>query len=504
MSPSELQSILVGLADCSDESTREDRQLATEYLLSTYTPHDSQNLIRLFEHAGFYRILRNWHRREHQWVSLLQTYVQDPDLPPSELFPSVEDVIQITSRSNRGILPLEFLAAVEESIPALLQFSISRTALLIDKRIPDLHDQVMEVLAEHPAHDRLLYLQSLLGSPQKLEEEFGDIPRKDGPSTHLPAEHMQDYISLLCEHDQPSVIRELKYLPADRLNWAQVEQTCENNQAYDAVIWSLNHRDEPSAALSKAEEYLQRITNTFSRQISAFQADADSLGRALSTMDNIGTNAVAVCVERSQGNSTYQSQAEDLWFKVLHSQIHSLHVMSLTSTAQTAPEDREEAEIQRGRALEALRAFVQNTFNSLLSVNSSKVVSFPRLFKRLIDSATSDPVSQGAVYNEFRTILSGMLDSYRSDGDLLAITKHMVDCDVYDAVASLTVERVRGWAPSRGICLGCREKLHDDRQVGVTNSTSHSLRIVVSRTGAIYHDRCLPPDFYAIPSVIVH
>lgn len=395
-------------------------------------------------------------------------------------------------------------------MPALLRSSISRTALLIDKRIPDLHDQVMEVLAEHPAQDRFLYLRSLLGSPQKLEEEFGDIPRRDGPSTHLPAEHMQDYISLLCEHDRPSVIHELRYLPADQLDWAKVEQTCESNQAYDAVIWSLNQRDEPSAALSKAEEYLQRITTTFSRQIIAFQADAESLDRALSTMENIATNAVAVCVERSQVNSTYQNQAEDLWFKILHSQIHSLHVISLTSTTQTALDDREEAEAQRGRALECLRAFVQSTFNSLLSVNSSKVVSFPRLFKRLIDSATSDPVSQGAVYNEFRTILSGMLDSYRSDGDLLAITKHMIDCDVYDAVANLAVERVRGWAPFRGVCLGCREKLQNDGKA-VTNaslstaeSSLHPLRIIVSRTGAIYHDRCLPPDFYAIPSAIVH
>jgi len=43
----------VGLAVDPDQSTREDRQLATEYLLSAYTPHDTEHILSLFEKAGF-------------------------------------------------------------------------------------------------------------------------------------------------------------------------------------------------------------------------------------------------------------------------------------------------------------------------------------------------------------------------------------------------------------------------------------------------------------------
>ncbi|TFY83559.1 hypothetical protein EWM64_g450 [Hericium alpestre] len=63
--PSALHNILIGLARDPDQSTREDRQLAAEYLLSVYTPHESDRILRIFEEAHFYRILRSWYSQEH-------------------------------------------------------------------------------------------------------------------------------------------------------------------------------------------------------------------------------------------------------------------------------------------------------------------------------------------------------------------------------------------------------------------------------------------------------
>ena len=85
ITPSSLQDLLVGLASDQDLSTREDRQLAVEFLLSVYTPHDSEGILRLFEGAGFYRILRSWYRQERQWTQLLQTYLHDPDMDTEEM-----------------------------------------------------------------------------------------------------------------------------------------------------------------------------------------------------------------------------------------------------------------------------------------------------------------------------------------------------------------------------------------------------------------------------------
>ena len=71
------------------------------------------------------------------------------------------------------------------------------------------------------------------------------------------------------------------------------------------------------------------------------------------------------------------------------------------------------------RALSAHRSLVQETFGTLVSIISTRAVSFPRLFKRLVDTATNAHGSMGTPYTEFLTILTGMLESYRSDGDML-------------------------------------------------------------------------------------
>jgi hypothetical protein len=54
ISPSTLHDILISLAEYPGESTREDRQLAAEYLLSVYTPHEGQRMQWIFKEAGFY------------------------------------------------------------------------------------------------------------------------------------------------------------------------------------------------------------------------------------------------------------------------------------------------------------------------------------------------------------------------------------------------------------------------------------------------------------------
>ncbi|KAI0075109.1 hypothetical protein K474DRAFT_1676591 [Panus rudis PR-1116 ss-1] len=516
MSPSELQSILIGLAQCPDESTREDRQLAAEYLLSAYTPHDGESILRVFERAGFYRILRSWYRQERRWVELVEMFVKDPEVQPAELFPSVEEVVQVASRSNKGEVPRDVFLAIQDSLPALLETSAPRTAVLLDRRIPGLHDRAMEVLQERPSRDRFLYLRTLLGSPQKLEEEFGDIPRKGGPSSHLPPHLLRTYTSLLCEHDPKSVVHELRYIPPDSLDWSYVVKTCEDYGVYDAAIWSLDYRDEPQRALAKTEEYIRKISSGLAQYFSG-SSEREDVDRVVESLQMIGSAAVDVCLERSQYTSPSRDQAEDLWFTLLKSQINSLHHVSI-ACQKTQSEAHSEEKVQKeNQVLESLRSLVQTTFNSLLSINSAKAVSFPRLFKRLVDSATTGPTTQHAIYNEFRVILTGMLEAYRSDGDMLFITKHMVDCDVFVAVEKLAIERSKGWKPSsystRGnVCHSCRKRLYEDKDQKKKHDgnkadeegAGEAAKVVVSRTGRIYHDRCLPPDFDSAGFIDVH
>jgi len=140
-----------------------------------------------------------------------------------------------------------------------------------------------------------------------------------------------------------------------------------------------------------------------------------------------------------------------------------------------------------------LRSLVQETFGSFVSVASTKTVSFPRLFKRLVESVSA---SSSAHYTEFRSILTGMVESYRSDGDMLIITKHLVHRDLFETMASHSRERAMGWAPSTMTCAYCRKVINDrprptSEPQASTDMTQYE--IVVSRTGMLYHLSCSPP-----------
>jgi hypothetical protein len=189
-------------------------------------------------------------------------------------------------------------------------------------------------------------------------------------------------------------------------------------------------------------------------------------------------------MDYSQKQMTNDESAEDMWFKLLNSQIQNVQLIaSLLPSGRANEGDAQPREMQE--VLSALRSLVQTSFGTLVSVTSTSAVSFPRLFKRLVNST---PSATGSHYTEFRIILTGMLESYRSDEDNLVILKHLLERDVFETVAEVTKERACGWTTSRGTCQYCRAPLL------TTHQSSTDEEIVVSRTGFASHSRCRPPS----------
>ncbi|KAH7874770.1 Golgi CORVET complex core vacuolar protein 8-domain-containing protein [Lentinula edodes] len=491
---STLHKILVSLAEDPDPDTREDRQLAAEYLLSAYNPHNVPHMTELFRKAGFFRILRGWHRQDKQWGPLLLTFLQDPTLPSFEMFQDLDEVLHSSTRSSSNTLPQELVVIIQDALPSLIRKSPSNTALLIDKHIPSLHDQAIDSLAESSDEDRFMYLHCLLGPPE--EEEYAHAHH---PSRNLSLPLRQLYITLQCRFHPENVIPIMQYLPPDILDWDHAITTCETNKVFDAAIWALNRQGKPLEALAKADAFDQSLSLEL---INIFQAAPDQVsiadvGSTLRSLESIGRTGISMCIEQSQDPSAMDIPLEDIWFKLLHSQINCVQTITGSSSPEALAADIHtsftSAIVQsEWRALSTLRSLVQETFSALVSVTTTRAVSFPRLFNRLVNAATHSQVTTGTQYTEFRSILTGMLESYRSDGDMLIITKHLLDRDLFETLEDATRERVRGWTPSRITdCSICRKPLLK-RSKGQPDTGGVSLdqRIVVSRTGSIYHNRC--------------
>ncbi|KAG6857676.1 hypothetical protein H0H87_004092 [Tephrocybe sp. NHM501043] len=476
--PSALYDIIIGLAEDPDLDTREDRQLAAEYLLSAYNPHNSEQLIGLFESAGFYRILRSWHRQEHRWGPLLSAYLEDRQLHPSEALLSVDEVLTVSTHANNGSISFDIHTSISAALPQLLHRSLVDTAHLLDKHCPDLH----EVALQHLANDdlRFYYLRGLLG-PSEQDEEV--LLRSYGPSRKISGPLRQLYISLQCRLHPEGLIETLKYLPEELVDWNSTLLTCETEKVYDAIVWATNQRGEPQEALRKAEAYQKRLTQRILTSIleSSTGQTSQETRRDVDSLVSIAAIGIDMCLEHSKAGSRNKVPLEDIWFQLLSSTIHS--VQTLSSSQPEPPESYNEWD----DILVTLRALVHRIFASLVSVTTTQAVSFPSLFKRLIDSAPSTMHSQ---YTEFRTILTGMLESYRSEGDMLVITKHLVDRDMFETMAEIVQERERGWSPFQSACARCQKPILANSPLHQTGASP--LQIVVFRTGLVYHNICAP------------
>ena len=200
------------------------------------------------------------------------------------------------------------------------------------------------------------------------------------------------------------------------------------------------------------------------------RADGD-VHLSLQTLQSACHMALRICKEHSESKDM---AVEDLWYTVLHSVMEALHTITSVAALGTAP-----TEGSGNEALESLRGLVQEVLQTLV-VSSSSALSFPRLFRRLVDDAGSPKSFKGRAYSEFRAILTGMLDSYRSEGEMLSMTTRMVEEDLFVGVEEVTRKRQRGWRPSWSQCQVCGKEVLVEESGG----------LVVVASGVIKHQHC--------------
>lgn len=495
--------VLVELATDSDQSTVEDRQLAAEYVLSTYQPPDLDQAIELFERAGFVRILRSIYRQERRWASLASTYLRDPDVGGRDLFDSLAETLKLAGRSSSAQQPprqtmRDLASTILDAVPSLIQADeagLERTARLFDSYLASRHVDVVAKLAGSE-YRQFAYLRCLL-EPSASSSEFSTAAATSdrAPSTKLDLAQRLEYLSLLAKHDPEHVIR---YLESDDSVSKSDEaiKVCESREAFDAVVWALDRRGETKAALAKADETLETRTDALLHMLVGDRDDdggeeeeeddgprsqqetgrnAESL---LAQIAAISAAATTVCSIRSSGRRRSREIApEDLWFGLLTSlvstvrtirsvvpspspsrersrSVHHRRISNASIVVHDDDDDDEAGAALSPRAVDVLSSLIPTALSALVSTTSSREVSFPRLVRRLIDqNATGSPVAPHAAardrssYAEFKSIVSSMLDTYAFEGDLLELSSRISSDDLFENVAAYETERKRGWRP---------------------------------------------------------
>ncbi|GMK59310.1 hypothetical protein CspeluHIS016_0703250 [Cutaneotrichosporon spelunceum] len=445
--PSTSHRILVSLASDPDQSTREDRQLAAEYLLSAYTPHDADEMLGRFELAGFFRILRAAYRRDRKWGTLIDTLLKDPDVDDG-VFSSLDEIIA-ASKTSLGIVPDGVQTAVSNALPHLFDLSVRQTALLLDRSLPFLHDSAISAL-DDSEHKQAAYLRCLL-DPKADESENDDGQEADDvvlqPSQHLHNSARHKYVSLLARQDPSAVISFLDEQGKAAFDLPLLAEQFETAGVPEGQLWALDRNGQRKETFETIDSVLASQGADLAESIH-LRSEGD-VHVSLAALSSITHMAIRLCRE----HSSESRDAEDMWFGVLHSITELVHSVSALKQDELG-----------SSALETLRGLVQDTLQALLSTSSAHL-SFARLFKRLVEAAptgkgkSKKKMGEARAYSEFRAILSGMLDSFRQDTDVLSLTIRLVDADMFELLDEKVAKSQTGWSLQSSTCALCNKPL---------------------------------------------
>lgn len=425
LSPTTVHRLLVSLCtrDDSDDDTRQDRQLACESLLSAYKVEMTDEVLDLFDQAGFWRILRSAYRSAGKWGQLTLMILNDVDLG-MDVFPQLNQVLRKASNAARGQKQTssDLDSMVFEAVPTLVKSSADQTARSVDEFYADRHEEALEVL-EGMDMDQLAYLDTFFEGEQHHEE--GALPVLD--KSHLSQADRDLYVRLLAKHRSEDVIKVLDASPVGFFDLDEVIECGTRHDCLDAVLWAYNARDAPWKAFDALDGMVA------AKALAMRQVDTDGDDIALQTIveqvRRASQMALRICTERRE-----DGQAHDMWYRLLRSSVRLVHHVG--------------ADSQDARNLVTL--LVQDTLSSMVTSMSGETSSFPALFRRLVeDRGYSGEGGQdntaGYTYAEVRVVISGMLTACKLRSDLLGIANQLYDRESVGLFSRLVRGRKRGW-----------------------------------------------------------
>lgn len=481
------QNILLSLGLDPDMTSREDRQLAAEHLLSVYTPPSIEERRVHFMHAHFYRILRSDYASTNEWHNVVRCIVDDSDLEKEEVFDELRGTLT-PSTSSMG------LTAIRDRIEQLLTISVPLTARLLDDYTPGSHLSALALLETSPVK-QFAYLGALL-QPEMLDEDLtGEraVPQL-AISTHLDQTCVQKYVRLLCQMAPQQLLPFIQDYRAS-LDLDMTIDTCEQQQAKAVVIWAMDATGDSARAIYRLNEYLDDETASICKDEDDGRPEAADLDISdrLAIVGEMVAAGILVCVRGEKDNHDKLS-TENLWFDLLAAMVRL--TQRALRCANDDPSLGEAGARPQPRAaallVETMRRCIQDTLAALISSSTSSTLSFPRLFRRLVGATgTATNVDESSVYSEFRLILVSMLNTYHGEEDMLVLVTKLVQRDVFDCMVDMVESRNAGWRVDGLECDRCKTRfLNAKGDAGKVDTVVEASPICIPMKGLPYHWQC--------------
>ncbi len=461
--PSATRDILTRLATRGTEEDRDDRQLAVESLLSSEIAGGLKALLPLFEEAGFYQILQRAYRREGEWDRLAQMIVQDPDADEL-LFSELRGILHRVGRKRN--MRDTITAALVENIANLVEIDVRQAASTLDAYDSTAHQGALDRLEERPAQ-QYSYLKCFFRNANEALDVSEPHLLVIDPA-HLPAAALDKYINLMSVFEPSALLMNVEEDVAGLFDLDHIIAVAEHARIGDALLWGIDRQSGREAAMDKLDQVVAQ-ESTALLQESAVEATATGVPCLRS--------ALRFAVRLA--NEAPAEEVSQQWYRVLNALVRITHVSM--------------RRIGEDSALDPIvRDLVEDCLASLIASESAQQVSFPSIFRRLVEGG-----GEAQFYKEVRSVIETMIGTYHLRTDEMAIANRLFDRDISTALHSLARARKRGWRPANGSatrCAGCRAPLFGKaaawearRAHGAGHSRAHNPRRSRSSSSVSVH-----------------
>lgn len=502
-----LHQVLVGLCHFPTEIIKEDCQLSVEYLLSVYHPPNPQNLVPLFEKAGFHRVLKSVYRGAHQYAKLLETYLDDTE-DEEAVFGCISDILQ----PSRGLIKKqvnEVKTVIVNRATDLAAVDASRTAMVLQQYAPDLLEPVLDAI-EVDTDAQYRFLESL------IEPEHAKVQTEESAfvDENLPLGFIERYVQLMCTYNSSHVADFVTLLKSGDLRLDPVLPALEQSGVVDAAVILMARDGLVRDAMDRLVKHLNTLENALTGLIGAATESPDvanteeAIHDLLEDIQKYVKVGIWLCQGQTKSagrvpesivdrrKSAYGdireadlAQDELSWLDLVDTAVRLIrdtsNVVGDLDAALGPSNIRQSDTVDTARIISSLRSSVQQTFSALLAsttipqtrnsittnIMSQSKASRPPLhhahaqaqsnpsFLRILRCfLTRAAHTYSPSLSDLRSVLAEIFAAYTFEETILNLANRFLDKESFEHVNEITELRKRGWRPRGQVCEGCKKR----------------------------------------------
>ncbi|KAF1912636.1 Golgi CORVET complex core vacuolar protein 8-domain-containing protein [Ampelomyces quisqualis] len=497
-----LQQVLVGLCNYPTETIKEDCQLSVEYLLSMYHPPNSQDLVPLFEKAGFHRVLKTVYKSGQQYAKLLETFLDDSEDEES-VFGFISDVL----RPSKGLIQKhigEVKSVIVRRATDLAAIDPAQTAVTMRQSARDLLKAILDSL-DGNADAQYRYLQAL------VEPETQQAGVTTTIDENLPSGFVERYVQLMCTYNSSHVADFVGLLKSGDLKLNPVLPALEKSGVIDAAVVLMARDGLARDAMDRLVKHLSTLETALTGLIGAAAEtpDVSNAEEAVHDLLQDINKYVKVGIWLCQGQTKSSGHAPDtladrrksaydqvresdlaldelLWLDLIDTVVRLIRDTSIAAAnldeAISSPDASFSDAVDTARIVSTLRSSVQQTFSALLASTTipptkqttapsststapprprhmqSQVQSNPSFLRVLRTFLIRATQTYSPSLSHLRSVLAEIFAAYAFEETILSLANRFLDKEGFENVSEITELRKRGWRPRGQVCEGCRKR----------------------------------------------